>query len=165
MNRRKIAACAMLLCLLPLTASANSSWWWISETRPYDVLPFVALITIAIETAALWWTLGKQHLTKIAVVVVIANLLSFAAPYLDIYFGIFEVHLYPFWQTLERFPSYTVRGVYLTATLIIELPVVFFSLRKHAERKGSLLLTAACANLVTTLLTAAAERLFCYGQW
>lgn len=165
MNRRKIAACALLLCLLPLTSSANSSWRWISETRPYDVLPFVALITIAIETAALWWTLGKRYLTKIAVVVVIANLLSFAAPYLDIYFGIFEVRLYPFWQTLERFPSYTVRGVYLTATLIIELPVVFVSLRKHAERKGSLLLTAACANLVTTLLTAAAERLFCYGQW
>lgn len=82
MNRRKIAACTLLLCLLPLTASANSSWRWISDTRPYDVLPFVALITIAIETVALWLMLNKQRLVKIAIVVVLANLLSFAAPYL-----------------------------------------------------------------------------------
>ena len=163
MNRRKLAACAALFCLLPLTASANSSWVWISNARPYDVLPFVALITIAIEAAALWWTLGKQHLTKIVVVVVIANLLSFAAPYFFEYTN--PQRIYPMTQVLDKFPSYTVRAMYLVITVIVELPVAFFSLRKHAERKGSLLLTAACANLVTTLLTAAAERLFCYGQW
>lgn len=163
MNRRKIAACALLLCFLPLTASANSSWRWISETRPYDVLPFVALITIAIETAALWWTLGKQHLTKIVVVVVLANLLSFAAPYFFEYTN--PQRIYPMTQVLDKFPSYTVRAMYLVITVIVELPVVFFSLRKHAPKKSALLFTILAANTVTTLLTAAAERLFCYGQW
>lgn len=40
--------------LIGMPVSANSSWVWISQTRPYDVLPWVALVT---------------------------NLLSFAAPY------------------------------------------------------------------------------------
>ena len=28
------------------SVSANSSWAWISEKRPYDLLPFVALATL-----------------------------------------------------------------------------------------------------------------------
>ena len=59
MKRRLIVLWVMLMmCLLPMTASANSSWRWLSEARPYDVLPFVAVITITIETAALWYVLG-----------------------------------------------------------------------------------------------------------
>ena len=163
MNRQKITACTLLLCLLPLTASANSSWHWISDARPYDVLPFVAIITIAIETAALWWTLGKQQLTKIAIVVVIANLMSFAAPYLFDYLD--EMRFWSMRELMEKFPSYTMRSAYFWMTLLVELPVVFLTLRKHAEKKWRFLLTILAANTVTTLLTAAAERLFCYGQW
>ena len=42
------------LCALsfPMLASANSSWVWISETRPYDILPFVVIGTLLIETVA-----------------------------------------------------------------------------------------------------------------
>ena len=165
MNRRKIAACAMLLCLLPLTASANSSWRWISETRPYDVLPFVALITIVIETAALWWILGKQKLKKIVVVVVIANLLSFAAPYWFMYDETLRMPLKPFPELMESGHYFTVGTIFLLMTLLVELPVVFLTLRKHTEKKGRFLLTAVSANVVTTFITAAAERIFCYGQW
>ena len=39
--------------LFDLTAFANSSWVWISETRPYDVLPWVAIGTLIIETISL----------------------------------------------------------------------------------------------------------------
>ena len=41
------------LPLFNLTAFANSSWVWISETRPYDVLPWVAIGTLIIETISL----------------------------------------------------------------------------------------------------------------
>lgn len=166
MKRRLIALCAVLLmCLLPVIASANSSWIWISEARPYDVLPFVALITIAIETAAIWYVLGKQHLLKISVVVMIANLLSFAAPYWLIYAENLRVPLKPFPELMERGHYYTVGVIFLLMTLLGELPVVFLALRKHAKKKGRFFLRVVGANVLTTLITAAAERIFCYGHW
>ena len=166
MNRRMTAlAVLMIICLLPITASANSSWIWLSEARPYDVLPFVAVITIAIETAALWYVLGKKHLVKIAVVVVIANLLSFAAPYLFWYDESIRMPLKPFPELMEYGHYFTVGTIFLIMTLVLEIPVVFLTLRKYAKGKWRFLLTVAGANVVTTIITAAAERIFCYGQW
>ena len=166
MNRRMTAlAVLMMICLLPITASANSSWIWLSEARPYDVLPFVAVITIAIETAALWYVLGKKHLVKIAVVVVIANLLSFAAPYLFWYDESIRMPLKPFPELIEYGHYFTVGTIFLIMTLVLEIPVVFLTLRKYAKGKWRFLLTVAGVNVVTTIITAAAERIFCYGQW
>ena len=165
MNQRKIVASTLLLCLLPLSASANSSWLWLSEARPYDVLPFVAVITITIETAALWYVLGKKHLVKIAFVVFFANLLSFAAPYWFMYDETLRMPLKPFPELMEYGHYFTVGTAFLLMTLLVELPVVFLTLRKHTETKGRFLLTAVGANVVTTFITAAAERIFCYGQW
>ena len=166
MNRRMTAlAVLMMICLLPITASANSSWIWLSEARPYDVLPFVAVITIAIETAALWYVLGKKHLVKIAVVVVIANLLSFAAPYLFWYDESIRMPLKPFPELMEYGHYFTVGTIFLIMTLVLEIPVVFLTLRKYAKGKWRFLLTVAGVNVVTTIITAAAERIFCYGQW
>ena len=159
------ALVVLMICLLPMTASANSSWIWLSEARPYDVLPFVAVITIAIETAALWYVLEKRHLVKIAVVVVSANLLSFATPYLWMYYEMHVEALKSFSWLMESGHYYTVGGVYLFMTLIIETPVVFFTLRKNAGNKWRFLLISVGANLITTLITAAAERIFCYGHW
>lgn len=164
MKRRTTVFCAaILICMLPMTASANSSWIWISETRPYDVMPFVAVITIAIETAAIWFVLGKKHLVKIALVVAIANLLSFAAPYLIDYLG--EMRIWSMKELMDKFPSYTVRAAYLWVTLLVELPLVFMMLHKHASNKRRFLLFSVGANVATTIITAAAERIFCYGQW
>lgn len=166
MKRRMTALClAIWVYLLPVTASANSSWMWLSEARPYDVLPFVALITIVIEAAAIWYVLGKQHLLKIANVVVIANLLSFAAPYWFIYDETLHMPLKPFPELMEYGHYYTVGAIFLLMTLLVELPVVFFTLRKLAGRKGRFFLSVVGANVVTTLITAVAERIFCYGQW
>ena len=165
MKRRMTALVVLMICMLPITASANSSWIWLSEARPYDVLPFVAVITIAIETAALWLGMGKKHLLKIAVVVVVANLISFAAPYLFLYDETIRMPLKPFPELMEYGHYFTVGAIYLIMTLIVELPVVFLTLRKHAKGKWLFLLNVAGANVVTTIITAAAERIFCYGQW
>lgn len=162
-QRTAVFCAAILICMLPMTASANSSWIWISETRPYDVLPFVAVITIAIEAAAIWFVLGKKHLVKIAVVVAIANLLSFAAPYLIDYLD--EMRFCSMKELMDKFPSYTVRAAYLWVTLLVELPLVFMMLHKHANNKRRFLLFSVGANVATTIITAAAERIFCYGQW
>ena len=165
MKRRMTALVVLMICLLPMTASANSSWIWLSEARPYDVLPFVAVITIAIETAALWYVLGKKHLVKIAVVVVSVNLLSFAAPYLFLYDENIRMPLKPFQELIEYGYYFTVGVIFLLMTLLVELPLVFFILRKHADQKWRFLLTVVGMNVATTLITAAAERIFCYGHW
>lgn len=165
MKRRMTALVVLMICLLPMTASANSSWIWLSEARPYDVLPFVAVITIAIETAALWYVLEKRHLVKISVVVVIVNLMSFAAPYLFLYDETIRMPLKPYTALMEYGYYFTVGVVFLLMTLLVELPLVFFILRKHADQKWRFLLTVVGMNVVTTLITAAAERIFCYGHW
>ena len=165
MQRRMTAlAVLMMICMLPITASANSSWRWLSEVRPYDVLPFVAVITITMETAALWFVLEKKHLVRIAVIVVIANLLSFAAPYLWMNFEMHVEELKSFSWLMENGYYYTVSGVFLFMTLMIETPLVFLTLRKNAGNKWRFLLTAVGANVITTLITAAAERICCYGH-
>lgn len=165
MRSKKRAALILASMVIPAAASANSSWIWLSETRPFDVLPIVALITIFVETLILWLALGRSQLRKISVVVAAANLLSFAAPYLVIYGEIFSMRVYPFWTTLERGPYYTIGGVYLFMTLAIELPVTYGALRKQITQPKAFGITAILVNVVTTLITAAVERLCCYGHW
>lgn len=75
-----LSAAALLLC--GATASANSSWIWISETRPYDLLPWVVLVTLAVETVCVDRIPGVDRLPKTFCVVAAANIVSFAAPYL-----------------------------------------------------------------------------------
>lgn len=48
----RLGSCAAVCLLLGVRVYANSSWVWISETRPFDVLPWVAAVTILIEAAA-----------------------------------------------------------------------------------------------------------------
>lgn len=48
-----ISICIMPI-LIPQVAFADSSWYWISEKRPWDILPWVAIATILIETLAIW---------------------------------------------------------------------------------------------------------------
>jgi len=38
---------------MAIPVSANSSWHWISKTRPWDVLPFVIIFTLVIEILAI----------------------------------------------------------------------------------------------------------------
>ncbi len=147
-------------CMLTLTVSANSSWHWISSTRPYDLLPIVVVVTLAVETLALTRLAKVQPLSKVLCIVLLGNSLSFAAPY------VFVNHTpYTFSQALEHVPLYTVGIAYLVATLLIELPVVYYALRKYTDNRKRLVFVTVGANVVTTLLTALAERLFCRGSW
>ena len=51
-NKKRTICLSTILILLwfsSITAFANSSWVWISETRPDDLLPFVIAGTLIIE--------------------------------------------------------------------------------------------------------------------
>lgn len=151
----------IITLMLPITALANSSWCWLTDVRPIYILPIVAVITIAAETGIIHY-FGKVHKTgKVLTFVTLANLLSFLLPYLT--FSLSSP--YSFHQFIENTPSYTVTGVFLFITLIIEIPIVFFTLKKSSENKMALFISIAASNTITTLMVAIVERLVCKGVY
>ena len=62
-----------LIMLLPVSVFADSSWVWISEKRPFDILPWVALGTILIEWLSIWLIPKTGHALKVLGIVMIAN--------------------------------------------------------------------------------------------
>ena len=154
----------LLLFTFSFTAFANSSWVWISETRPYDVLPFVAIATLAIETAALNLILKIGNWHKVFSGVLIGNLISFAVPYIG-YSNTTPYYDMPLSYILERGPFYTVGAAFLIITVAVELPFMYFWLKKSVKNKKLLILTTIIANIVTTAMVAVVERLLCEGHW
>lgn len=150
--------------LFNLIAFANSSWFWISETRPFDMLPWVAIGTLIIETISLIVFAKIKNGFMVFTFVTIANLLSFAAPYLFLWLVPNEVG-YTFKMFIENTPSYTIGVLYYITTILIELPIVYFSLIKYASSIKKFVITVICSNIVTTVLVAIIERIFCVGRW
>ncbi len=169
MNRYKLitntVTTSMLIFIFSLTAFANSSWVWISETRPYDVLPFVALATLIIETAALngFLKIGNWH--RVFTGVLIGNLISFAVPYIGYSYTTPYAGYYTLTQILQRGPFYTVGAAFLIITVAVELPFMYFWLKKSVKNKKLLVLVTVIANVVTTAMVALVERFFCEGYY
>ncbi|MCM1114092.1 MAG: hypothetical protein NC397_01195 [Clostridium sp.] len=150
-----------LVIMIPFTAYANSSWYWISTVRPFDILPVAAVLTIIIELVIIKYMGRVDSTGKLLAVVIFANLLSFAMPYLCRCFDT----LYSFDQMIENTPSYTVTLVFLLMTLIVEMPIVYCFTRKISENKKYLLLSIFVSNTITTVLVAVIERMICRGSW
>ncbi|MCI9596086.1 MAG: hypothetical protein HFE75_02075 [Firmicutes bacterium] len=161
--QRAAVTVAILSCaLFPAAVFANSSWVWISEKRPYDLLPFVIAGTLIIEIAVIYRIPKMKKMSKVCGLVILANLLSFAVPYLlRIPSGVG----YSFVENLDAFPSYTVNILFLIMTLAVEVPFLYKFLRKDTEKEKTLLLTLIVVNVLTTIGVAVVERIFCYGSW
>lgn len=155
----------MTLLLIPMNVRANSSWHWISERRPYDLLPIVIVVTLLVEIIGINFVAGIRNLMKVSGVVISANLFSFAFPYLCEWFNCACDGIYEFPDSLEAGPFYTVGSLFLFATLVIEVPIVYKSFRKEVSRRRLLLVTAIVVNVITTLFAAIVERMLCYGMW
>ena len=151
--------------IFPVLASANSSWVWISETRPYDILPFVIIGTLLIETVAVNLVSKVGNWYKTFFAVFIGNIISFIAPYIGYSNSLYGQMGYTLSQIIDRGPYYTVGAAFLLLTLIIEFPIVYFLLKKDADNKKKLAPCIVLANVVTTVLVAVVERTLCYGRW
>lgn len=156
----------LLLAALPLVtvAYANSSWIWISEKRPWDILPWVILVTLAVEILAIRLFGGEKRTGRIALFVTLGNLISFLVPYL-LKLVSYATQGFDFDKYLNHAPSFIVGLAFLALTLIVELPLVYFALKPKEEPRRRLLWAIVGANVVTTALTAIVEQVLCKGQW
>ena len=148
---------------MPQAVFANSSWHWVSDYRPWDILPWVAAATIIIEVLAIWQIPKTKQLLKTAVTVVIANLVSFLLPY-GILAAADVVHD-TFQGALNAGPSYIVGVMFLLLTLAAELPIVYDILKPHVEKSKVLLWTIVFSNAATTAMVAIVERIITEGSW
>ena len=144
---------------------ANSSWAWITQSRPYDVLPFVIVFTLVAETYVIKAVSGIRTAGEVFVPVLLGNLLSYAVPYITYsqttpYAGAFSLG-----YILERGPFYTVGVAFLITTLVVEIPVVYMFLKKKTEEKRNLILADIGVNAFTTVVVAIIERVICRGRW
>ncbi len=157
----------ILMLLFPVGVYANSSWHWITQRRPWYVLPFAAVLTVVIEIIMIKKAAGIQNnaVFRLCSAVIIGNLLSFALPYIWYLETAVDEGIYTFEHFMETWPAYTVGLVFLAMTLIIETPAVYFTMRKKAKSGKKLILAIIVSNTVTTLMTAGAERLISPGRW
>ena len=155
-----IAGC--ILFLMPQTVFADSSWVWLTDTRPFDILPPVALATIVIEVLAIWLIPHTGKLIKTAVAVTLGNAASFLFPYALM----LADQVYPkFDDVLNAGPNYIVGFEYMLLTLFIEIPIVYTILEKHVDSKKKLVWSIVGSNIVTTAMVAVIERMVTDGYW
>lgn len=163
MNRKVALLAGIVLLLIPQIAFADSSWIWLTDKRPFDILPIVAAATIVIEVLAIWLVPRTGRFLKTTAIVVIANAVSFLFPYLilletDTWYGSFQ-------DKLNAGPCYIVGSLFLFITLLLEVPISYQLLKSDVKSKKNLLITILAVNVVTTVMVAVVERMVTDGYW
>lgn len=169
-----IILASAIIITFPITAYANSSWCWLSQTRPYDLLPVAIIVSLLLEILSINHIAKVKDLKKVIPVVMLANLVSFLLPY--VWLSIDPMNVYAMFpdgeglfriigRSVEHTPVFTISIFYLVLTILIEVPIVFLFLRKVAINKKALILTIIIANVITTAFTFVVEHIFCYGAW
>ena len=159
---RVVMIAGFMFFVIPQTAFADSSWRWLTDYRPFDILPPVALATVVIEVLSVWLIPHTGKLIKTAVVVILANAASFLLPYALL----LGDPVYPrFDDVLNAGPNYIVGFGFVVLTLLIEIPVIYNLLKKHVDSKKKLLWVVVGSNIVTTAMVAVIERMVTDGYW
>ncbi len=159
---RVIVITCFVLLIIPQAVFADSSWCWLTDTRPFDILPPVALATIVIEVLAIWLIPHTGKLMRTAVAVILANAASFLLPYALL----LNDPVYPkFDDMLNAGPNYIVGAGFVILTLVLEIPIVYNLLKKHVDSKKKLLWAIVGSNTVTTAMVAVIERMVTDGYW
>jgi hypothetical protein len=165
MKKSRVLILTVLFTMIPTAVYANSSWHWLTDERPWTILPIVALATIIIESFIII-VFGKvSKKLKAVLIVIAANIVSFILPFLLKYIELRQ--LYPDGPMLGVFetgPYYIVGIIYLVLTLAAEIPIVYYALRDDNNKKR-LLISSAAANIITTVLVFIVVRLMCKGVW
>lgn len=165
MKRNTIIILMIILGALTLQTSvtfADSSWIWISEKRPYDVLPIVVVLTLVIEILSIYWIARIDKFRRVFLSVTAANLASFLLPFIITLVSSAPVHPYP--DSLDDYHNIIDVG-YLMFTIIMEFPIVYCTLRRHTNRRKLLAAAIIVVNAVTTVMVYMIEQKFCQGYY
>ena len=167
-KRRRYSVAICLLSLTALLATpvfANSSWRWLSDTRPYDLLPIAIVMTLTIEILVINFLPRVNKLPKTAFWVTLSNLMSFGSTYLVTYLSSGVVKSFD--EMLEYTPVYTIGLWSFLLTAAVEIPLVQWKLSKGFDEKRQcrLLVTLLCVNALTTALVFTLERTLAPGKW
>lgn len=153
---------ALLTICIPQTVYANSSWMWFTKTAPYQLLPFVAVLTIAIEYFIILKLLNVEKKGKLFLTVCVANLVSFLLPYVATYYANGGESIKSLFGEIDY---YTINAGYLFLTLLIECPIVYALVADEVKNKKKSIGIIAVANVVTTVLVIIIERIVCKVAW
>lgn len=156
-----VTLCAITALISPQCALANSSWHWLTNRTPLNVLPFAILVTILIEFCSIKRFNFIRNTVKVFLVVCFANLVSFLLPYAYILFP----SLYTMEETIRHTPVYVIGFGYFVLTLAAEIPIAYNSLKEDARSRKVLFLTIILVNALTTYLVFLAERKISPGSW
>lgn len=161
-----LAVClTMLVAMVAMPVFANSSWRWLSDTRPYDLLPIAVVMTLVIEILAINYIPRVNNLKTTGLWVILGNLISFGATYFIPWIAPGAIYTYE--EMLEHTPFYNIGILSVLLTLFAELPLVYCMLRRKAdpELQNILPLTIVIVNILTTTLVYFMERALVPGQW
>ena len=168
-NSLSVIIATTLLPCMTISAYANSSWHWFTG-NPLPILPLAVVITLLVEIFAIRHINGITNLLRPVIVVTVANVFSFLYPYL--FWGYNPdslVYGSSFFERINNFadkwPLYAVGIAFLILTLIVEIPVVYNSLKKSVQNKKRLLISVFAVNCGTTLMVALVERTLYRGSW
>ena len=165
MYKRHLLLSFLLLLFLPTRIYANSSWHWISATRPIDILLYVIIASLIIESIVILRI--SRSLYRTLRVVCLANCVSFLIPYLS-YFLPNELGVsgYEYFiKMINHWPSFIIGVGYLSLTILVEVPIVYFFLEKDCTNRRELLIRILIANTFTTTMVFFLEKALCFGQW
>ena len=130
-------AIVFLFVLFSATVYANSSWHWLTKS-PFDILPYVVILTLLIEYVIIKWVNSITCSFRLFIIVCLANMASFLLPY-AVWFIPDDSRIYTFEMAIRSIPIYTVGGFYLFLTLIAEIPIVYVGIKKFVtDKKGYL---------------------------
>lgn len=160
--KENLCIIVLLVLSIPQTVYANSSWMWFTKTAPYELLPFVAALTIAIEYIMILKLLDIRKKNKLLVVVCLANLLSFLLPYGATFYASGYESIMNLFAGMD---FYTINLGYLLLTLLIECPVVYGVIADEVKNNKKCMGIIALSNIVTTVLVIIIERISCKGKW
>lgn len=161
--RASILLTGTLLVAASSPVFADTSWRWMTDTRPWHLLPVAVVLTVAIETLGIAKCGRVASISKVLLLVCICNLLSFGSTYLfDVVSPIAGFTIADF---IEMGPYYNVGALFLIVTIAVEVPLVYLGLRRNTQSRPRLALAIFASNVLTTAAVAVTERLASYGRW
>lgn len=161
--------CCFLLLCIPMTVFANSSWHWLTS-NPLPMLHWAIAGTLIVEVIIIYPINHIKNKAKPAVVVFIGNIVSFLTPlmFIGITPVIFEENENFFSRIsrmADKLPFYLIGFAFLLLTLIVEIPIVYFSLAGNVNNKKRLIASIIVANTITTIAVGLIERMIYRGSW